>query len=117
MWQAAHSVFSPLKTTTFGREPFAFAAPLPPPFFPFAPAAAAPGGTWHAAHFAVACLPVRANVVFAAWSKGTPRKDFSLWQLAQSCLNSPRCGSWWHVAQVPAFSLTFVAGSLWQAAH
>ena len=58
-----------------------------------------------------------ANFVFAAWSKGAPRKPFSAWQPEQSCLNWPRCGSWWQVAQVPACSFTFVAGSLWQAAQ
>jgi len=50
--------------------------------------------------------------VFPAWSNGAPRKPFSLWQLAQSCGNSPRWGSRWQVAHDPAFSRTFAAGSL-----
>ncbi len=114
-WHAAQSVLSPRKSTTFGDlwpAPEAPAAPTP-----FAPGPPAPGGTWHAAHFAVACLPVSGKRVFAAWSNGAPRNAFSSWQTEQSCLNWPRWGSWWQVAQLPACSFTIVAGSLWHAAQ
>ena len=103
LWQEAQSPFRPRNETSTAARPFGPAA------------AAAAVGTWQAAHFADACLPVSGKRVFAAWSKGAPRNARSSWQAAQSFWNSPRWGSRWHAAHVSDRGFTFAALSRWQA--
>ena len=88
-WQDAQAVDCPRKSITRAAP-----APVPEAFL------------WHFAHASLACAPVRANRVPVAWSKVPRPNPVSLWQLLQSCLNAPRCGSWWHVAQRSNLSAT-----------
>ena len=69
---------------------------------------------WQAVQAAGACLPVSANLV-VVWSNGAFAKLCSLWQLLQSCLNAPLCGSTWQAAQVSYFGVTCSAGRTWHS--
>src|SRR5512140_445924 len=113
-WQAAQSVFNPRKSMPWS-VPAPFALPLG--FVPCEVTGSAPDGLWQAAQASGACFPRRGNFVFAAWSKGTPFHPVSLWQEAQSCLNSPRWTSWWQAAQGAGFKRTCVAGLTWHFAQ
>ena len=118
-WQAAHSGLSPRKSTPLAVPfPLALPFPFPPAGFVSCDAAARDwDGLWHAAQARGACFPSSENFVFAAWSKGAPFQPVSLWHEAQSCLNSPRCGSWWQVAQGAGFRRTWVEGLTWHFAQ
>ena len=113
-WQAAHSVFSPRKSTAFGA---AFPLALPVPFGFEGAEATSAFGLWQAAQASGPCFPSRGNFVFTLWSNGAPFQPVSLWQAEQSWGKSPLWASLWQAEQGAGFSFTFAAGWTWHLRH